>query len=531
QGPVRLALEQHLRLPGDQPAAEFGATLRLLLDDRPWQILETLTRPDTAQPLFVDGCARWLGRAESAYLEIPAGEHELRLESSVPVYLRLLAQDRPDYLFPGLNAPERDALDAREARVDGLPDESLWDLDPEGLDTALTSSDPARRARAARRLARDNRYRDGGLAGAMALYRLARERPDAPEVATLYRRIHGLHSFYRDLPPADGTAGLRQQRARFPTPDLLPLEDADQPLVLDAAAADAALTFLAEGLFTEVTPGQVQRYRLPSREVPSRLRVVVDRTTLERATAFTLQFDEGTPQRFVIHPGAAPLATRPDTGLAGLWLLGRLHDDRPCTEFATTETPCSTEHTATEHPADTLGAPFAARHDPAPLLAVGYLELPLPAATGELRVASEDRSLRIALQYRAGRSHQMDEREHQASRRRLGPARTLRLLQDQLRDDTRHWREAEPSADAAALLNHNRPLARLLQARARLFRSSVTDAPVARTAPLPGARMRALEASARRHQQQGEWFEALDDWMDVARGGRGADRHRALLAV
>ncbi|MDX1607029.1 MAG: hypothetical protein R3202_12605, partial [Candidatus Competibacterales bacterium] len=168
---------------------------------------------------------------------------------------------------------------------------------------------------------------------------------------------------------------------------------------------------------------------------------------------------------------------------------------------------------------------------PAPLLAVGFLELPLAAEVAELRVAGADRNLRIALQYRAGRSHQLDEREHRASHHRLGPARTLRLLQDQLRDDTRHWREVEPSADAAALLNHNLPLVRLLQARSRLFRSAVTDAPVARTDPLPAVRVRALEDSARRHEARGEWFEALDDWMSIARGGRGADRHRALLAV
>ena len=202
-GPLRLAVENRLAYPPREAEQRLGYQLwaRFAAAE---QVLEFSAAAANSEPLFVAGREELLGRLETGYLEIPAGRHTLELDGTAPLYVRLLAQDDPDYLLPGLNAPAPTAAEIRRRTTSDLavrPWTAVAEDDLARLQTAAPL-DNAERERLALRMARDNRRADGGMTAAALLRQAAENRPDEPRLGTLAGRIEGSHTFYRDLLPA-----------------------------------------------------------------------------------------------------------------------------------------------------------------------------------------------------------------------------------------------------------------------------------------------------------------------------------------
>lgn len=203
-GPLRLAVENRLAYPPREAEQRLGYQLWARLADGAEQVLEFSAAAANSEPLFVAGREELLGRLETGYLEIPAGRHTLELDGTAPLYVRLLAQDDPDYLLPGLNAPAPTAAEIRQRTTSDLAVRPWTAVDEDDLARlqAAPPVDNAERERLALRMARDNRRADGGMTAAALLREAAEKRPNEPRLATLAGRLEGSHTFYRDLLPA-----------------------------------------------------------------------------------------------------------------------------------------------------------------------------------------------------------------------------------------------------------------------------------------------------------------------------------------
>lgn len=246
KGPARYAFEHRYVYAAKESGLAQTYRVHARIDGHALANLEFETSAESAYPVYVNRHARVMGRSEVGYLEIPPGDHLLRLDSTAPLIGRLLLQEQTDYLFPALNEPVRTTLQVREqdepfrlaisgqsTDVDQSPSRPVqesrsapvplplrllpWPSQPAGLEKsshnrALT---PVEQESAALRIARDNARQEGGLLSAMLMQESAKQNPDYPAVHTLASELLGSHSFYRDLLPRENLTAAGQYFARY----------------------------------------------------------------------------------------------------------------------------------------------------------------------------------------------------------------------------------------------------------------------------------------------------------------------------
>lgn len=252
QGPARLALEHRLRYPATESEPCLGYRITARFADGREQSIEFATTADTSGPITVDGAAAVLARPEVGYLEIPPGKQRLFLDTTAPLYLRLLAQEQPDYLLPAWNQPQIPAAAVRQAQ--GEPPGRPWTAIGEaevrslaGQPRAAADLEPL-----ALKLARDNRRREGGMVATALLGAAADERPDDPRVRLAAERLYGSHSFYRDLLPARKAERAPQRYGWVVVRSLLEPQRLQPPLTLAGQHLERGLDQLVGGYFVPV---------------------------------------------------------------------------------------------------------------------------------------------------------------------------------------------------------------------------------------------------------------------------------------
>lgn len=506
-GPARLQLESRLRYRAQQRSADQAYQIHALLDGEPLPQLRFDARYDSAQAIEVDGCQQPLAALEKTYLDIPAGEHRLSLDSSTSLYLRLLQLTLPDYLLTEANQPARAAAQIyRELLVSGLPDDA-WQIDPQILQQAL-EFEPTQtllQQRTAQRLLIDNRHREGGLSAAMLLRRVAQLRPDAPELAKQAQRTLGQASYFRDLLPDNAAAGHSYWYLRR---ELSPWQKQAKDLHLYTAHLEQGLKTLGRGVFLPLAATALD-YALPQRSAPSQLRVALTQSGIDKAVELYLQYDAQTPIRLTLLP-APELdsdAYRPNTAEAALAHL-------------------SAEGQGLAQ--STLSARFSLQADTAALARAASAELTLPAKVRRIRVwraESAGAPLQVALQMRTSRPFSLAENDYLSLQQRLGRAHLLGLFEQLLADSP-----ASDDAETRTLASHWQPLLRLLQGRHRAYSAQVKAAQQRSDKRLTPTEQNRLTQAARDAETQARPIEALAHWTRLAAGSAGEIRRRALLA-
>jgi len=254
-GPRRLALDNRMLYPASESGLLQSWRVQCWLDDRPLHTAEMESNVESRQEVFVDRASTVVSRAERFYLEIPSGEHHLRLRASAPLLARLLAQASTDYLFPELNQPR---LTAEAARADLDPDEagrSSWQRGPREIAAAaLATANVSAVEHAALRLAMDTRWREGGSVGAALLAQAALARPEDQTLATRARHFSGAHTFFRDLLPVAKIESAAMTYRWFRLPHLLEPGQEVRNLVVAAQHREALLDRLGSGYFITLPP-------------------------------------------------------------------------------------------------------------------------------------------------------------------------------------------------------------------------------------------------------------------------------------
>ncbi|MCK7505022.1 MAG: hypothetical protein MZV70_13695 [Desulfobacterales bacterium] len=105
-GPARLVLENRVAYPPTESGRLMTYRVFVRLDGRLHQVFDFEAKPDMRRFITIDGAPAVVGTQETGYITVPAGSYDLAIEVTAPIYGRLLRQDDPDYLVPGLNEPK-----------------------------------------------------------------------------------------------------------------------------------------------------------------------------------------------------------------------------------------------------------------------------------------------------------------------------------------------------------------------------------------------------------------------------------------
>ena len=513
RGPRRVALEHRLRYPTEETQAQQAYRVYAWLNGRPWQALDFVGAQETRQAIMVNGCAETLGRLETGYLELPAGDHELSLGATQPLYLRPRAQDDPDYLFPNLNAPRLTAAQARAMRP--VAHGSIWDLTPAELARPLGQLSLAEQERTALRLGRDNSYREGGLAAALTMRQVAMLHREEPRLGPQAQQLVSLFTFYRSLFPVAKATPAPPRLAWLRNRRLLGWDERPRELVIAKRFSDDLLDTLAAAYFLELAPNTELQYRLPERQKPSVLRIAVEAITPTPAE-FWLRYDAQPPRRLRVQPPElASDVFLAGVGEAALLLLGERHG-----------VPA----------ANTLAAPFAAQRTPGPLIPAAVVEVALPANVRQISLSGASQPLAVALQYRASRSYQLSESEYLEVAQQLGSDVVFQLLQNQIHQAGTSAPREQADAPAAAfatardaqreLINHWLPLSRWLRAQVRQLTATLGPPPATQSKQGDAA---GSPTEAKRLEQNQQWLPALEQWSGLIDSPIAETRAAAIL--
>lgn len=218
-GPRRLTLANRLHYPTLESSLIQSWRISAWLDGQPLHTAEVESNIESLQEISVDNVKVVTSREEQIYLDIPVGEYQLRLQSSAPLYARLLQQDSTDYLFPKLNQPRISHETARKSLDPNKAKQTSWQRMMSELQSAtspLTNSNEVESS--AQRLAMDNRWSEGGLAGGALLHQDALAHPEDHPLKRLAAHFTGTHTLFRDILPKykDERADMLYRYFRIP---------------------------------------------------------------------------------------------------------------------------------------------------------------------------------------------------------------------------------------------------------------------------------------------------------------------------
>ena len=481
-GPARLMLVGRIEYSPERTDTRQPWRLTVSADGREIANWSLDTAAEQRRPLFLDDAPLVASREHRFTFTLSEAADELRIDSDQPALLRLLRQDPDDYLLPAFNAPRPNAAEVLEDGL-ALRMTRLWSRPLAEVDRILDDphADPADVVRAAQRLARDNRRREGGLRGAVAIERLAEQRRDAPQLRREAASAFGQHSFYRDLLPerfAPGTAPRLAWMLR-PRPALRPRTAGGR--AVSAGQQGELIGAMASARFVPLAAGHTLEYPLEERFSPSWLELAAHAPTGQPARLW-LQFDDEPPRAISLDAGLpAAQDFRSTVGEAALALLRHRHGPGAGT---------------------TLDAAFARHGEPAPLIRAGIARIALPQAVQRVRIWGDDDGARpwVALRVRASRPFRWTEQAWRQAARALGMAPLQASLGKAF--------SARGAASEAPLLremdSHWQALVRAVRSAAGRFEAPVV-APVGKPAPATADQLRAARAAADR----GDWVGTL----------------------
>jgi hypothetical protein len=516
RGPARLAMDTRLLYAPTETQPTQTYRIAVQMDAQTTRVLEFTATSERFSRVLVNGQEHLTAQHAVGYLEIPSGEHRLVVRPLASAYLRLLQMDDNDYLLPAFNRPSSDTHQSSREET-ALPSSALGcpRLDRQTpQSTVLTPATLADTAQQARCLARDNRYRDSGIAGAALLNTVAATRPDYPLLQQLAEDTRRFHTFYRDVLPVEKHGNQPQQLGWFLPRQLQSPFTHEQSTAIAQQHVNELRSRLPNALFVPLpaTAANAHVYKLPARSGPSRLRLVVENGALPGAHEFFIQYDRHPAIRAFVGPGLA------------LPVSHYLPSD---TEAALRAFARQQQETATPR------ADAYQLWSPHPLLQVGTVELPLPSEVTEVRLwktAENSAPIQVALQYSAGKPYRLSEMEYLGLVQHLGVEEMKNSFLAVLTDE--NFPEDTAQSLTLELANHWLPLVRFLRTQQKIFTAAV--APVrsslaSSSEPLDDQKQVALLTQAQQLEQSGQWVAAVEAWAQLVYAGTGDRRRQALF--
>lgn len=282
-GPDRLVLEY--RLDASQAPATATLTMNAMLGDQPARLIHQITAAETAMPLSINGKWHPASKLERVALDIPPGDHQLRLRSSHGVLLRAAVEGKPDFLLPEFNVPEA----WRNAGSNTV----LEELEQKSIAAGVS-----------------NRWRDIGALASQRLQREAFRLAGQSGLQNAADELHDALTQYHDLLPAEPNNVQARSVAMqlFQSSKGMPRHHVAGP---DSAFAPTPLA-----LFHHIGDTAI-RFALPKVPYPIRLRALVPSDAA--AVRIEVKYDNGSATTLTsgmpalsedsLRPGTTTLAT------------------------------------------------------------------------------------------------------------------------------------------------------------------------------------------------------------------------------
>ncbi|MDH5480121.1 MAG: hypothetical protein OEX11_05110 [Nitrosomonas sp.] len=509
-GPARYALEHRFVYPETESKITQTYRIHVSLDDEYYQTMAFETAVDSVAPIYVNWRKQVIGRLETGYIDIPAGEHLLKLDSTARLYGRLLLHAQSDYLLPSLNQPAIAAVDVTK-QMRNTPKESSWLLDQTQIEQVVTAlaASPSEQAHLAQHVSRDNRYRDGGMQASMLMQNQASKLMQDAEVQNIANRTRQSHTFYRDILPVNKIREDPQSFNWFITRRLHKLGGQGRQPIGNKQHEQDLLRQLGSGFFIDLPDYSTQLetrnqktllalpcdtvncYNLPVRSEPGLLRVVTDLDASMQGATFMIQFEDNPPVSMYIDAQTilADEEYISNSVEAGLRSLQKKN-------FVLQDVSASS------------------------MIQVGEFEFVVPTAVRQVRLWRSDHKLgkvKVALQYRASKRFILSETEYLEMVRRLTEPDTA---YDQFL--RAHNQTSTVTPHENELNNHWLPLLRFLRSEHQAYTNGVTASiqPVNVT-PLSQTKLEQLRMQALMMQNQQQWLVALELWTQILHGSDG----------
>ncbi|MEM7454234.1 MAG: hypothetical protein AAF456_07750 [Planctomycetota bacterium] len=417
EGPVRLRFESRLKYDADsQP--ERSSWINVYVDEVLHRILLFDTMPHRSSRTFVGDCERVIGRKEYAYLDLDCDDHDVAIEVSHSMYLRIeatglnLARPRlnssfnltavasPEQPVSIWNAPDYDpsAVHLSRAFMSGDDGRPQFELDP--------VMDPYLNQQTIQKLARDNSVPYSGLRAYMWMRAIATHHySDADyrnevSVSQMARRIRGRFTVFRDLQPFETESGVQPRTVAFsarsvrrPNQQSTIASVGEQHVADFSSSLSRVTTFPLSASGQAGNPGDELVYRPPSDLGPSVLRLIVDQTHLHQAAVLEVQYDDNLPVEMAV---VRDSTLAPDMRVPG------------GTEAALAGLAC----VHSPYDSATFGGPFSMLNQPVGIIRAATAELLLPARVQNVKVrvkSGEGQPVHVGLQYLTSRYQQLSE--------------------------------------------------------------------------------------------------------------------------
>ena len=298
KGPARLELKSRYAFRADESNLEQTYRIDVSDGDHLRWILEHETAADHNGDLWIDGSRRTVGRLRHAYIEVPTGDHHLTLTATANIYLQTLAYDDSQFLIEKMNRPKSDLHRSQGSR-DETGAFSPWILTPEAtdVDEYFMEHFPWRTESIAWRLARDNRFREGGLNGYLLLRETASLHPEVESIRSLAEEWRSWHSFYRDFYPTHLVGDEQTYEARFSTRHLLAPNEQERDLNLGEQHVRDAIDQVGQARFFPIGQSEANAnlYVLAHNRPTTLLRVLFDRRYLLHDQPIFVKLDDQPP--------------------------------------------------------------------------------------------------------------------------------------------------------------------------------------------------------------------------------------------
>ena len=295
EGPKRLVLNIRMKYKKYQ----FGQQeiqLRYTIDNNKEAISHIVTNIDHSASYTVNYRNLTVSMEESIYIDIPEGKHNLKLNTSDNVFIRLLALDNPDYLFPKLNSATPSFEQAKHSYKNRsqFTNDFFKNLKHKGYKYRLYDNQWV-----ARYMAMNNEIRESAL-DAIALIKASSEKNKGLKKAEHYSLIFDKrHSFFRSIRPHNETQMLHKQynfiisalRARNKYPG--------QTYILDENLSPLCKTNKAD-FYTPINKEDSISFRLPARKQMVDLRIIISNPASLSQQKFFVQMDNQDPKLFTL---------------------------------------------------------------------------------------------------------------------------------------------------------------------------------------------------------------------------------------
>ena len=522
EGPARVEVRSRLvYLPKDRHRLQ-RYRLQPYLDEQALSPFHLETLPVGDRMYRVRDRAVGVGRSRSSYLQIPEGEHALKLCPGRKALLRVLKLKEPDFLLPGLNAPQVMPLDVQDRLEPALESRLKGIVRDEDIRPILGLNQTVFLDRAVQTMIRNNRRPQGGLLGPWLWRMYGRVRVEYPEIRDQAELLLALHTDFVDLVPDPGPQSVGHRQRNFLSPELAPLPP--RPQVLFGEHTQALVDSLDQAFFTPWPgPGQNLNFALPDRAAPSRIRII----TYGTSQPVHCRLDLG--QKHSVQLTIQPRPDVPDSQLELSW--GQLG-------LAMLQTQAQKKGKPTWD-----GLCAADPRVPVPLVRAQSVSLPLPPDTERVTLTQVSAaSGAVAVQYRKATAFELTEGECLDAVRILeGEPPLYREILSQLKQGW-SWPEDMESGHGDAARDWARkdvgnawiPLYRLLQARQAVFSASVAPVPedhFFRPQKRKGQDTAQKAARARELAEKQQWTAAAELWAEVLAQSQGKTHTQALWAL